>query len=43
MKTNRELNQAHEAKQQDKMRPAPKQYQWEALDAVIKQWIKGAK
>ena len=39
MKTNKELNQEHDAKQQDRMRPAPKEYIWQPLEAVIRQWI----
>jgi hypothetical protein len=38
MKTNKEKNQAHDARMQERVRPAPKEYQWEALDAVIRQW-----
>jgi hypothetical protein len=39
MKTNKELNQAHDAKQAERVRPAAKEYEWEALDKVIRQWI----
>jgi hypothetical protein len=39
MKTNKELNQAYDAKQRDRMRPAPKEYNWQPLEAVIRQWI----
>ena len=39
MKTNKELNQAHDAKQRDRMRPAHKEYNWKPLEAVIRQWI----
>ena len=39
MKTNKELNQAHDAKQAERVRPAAKEYEWEALDQVIRQWI----
>jgi len=38
MKTNKEKNLAHDARMQDRIRPKPKQYDWEALDAVIRQW-----
>jgi hypothetical protein len=37
-KTNRELNQAHDQRVQARVRPAPKEYNWEPLDAVIRQW-----
>lgn len=43
MKTNKEKNTAHDAKMQERMRPAPKQYQWEALEAVIRQWTINSK
>lgn len=38
MKTNKEKNLEHDARQQARMRPKPVEYKWEALDAVIKQW-----
>jgi hypothetical protein len=38
MKTNKELNTAHDAKMQERMRPKQPEYNWEPLDAVIKQW-----
>jgi hypothetical protein len=38
MKTNKELNTAYDARMQERMRPKPVEYKWEALDAVIKQW-----
>ena len=38
MKTNKEKNLAHDARMQERMRPKPVDYSWEALDAVIKQW-----
>ena len=37
-KTNKEKNTAHDARMQERVRPAPKEYQWEALEAVIRQW-----
>jgi len=40
MKTNKELNTAHDAKQQDKVRPKQPEYQFKELEAVIRQWVK---
>jgi hypothetical protein len=40
MKTNRELNQAHDAKQTDRVRPPAKAYDFKSLEAVMRQWIK---
>ena len=42
MKTNKEKNLAHDARMQAKVRPKPVEYNWEALDAVIKQWKAGS-
>jgi len=42
MKTNRELNTAHDAKQAEKVRPADPTYIWEPLQAVVNQWIRNA-
>ena len=38
MKTNKEKNLAHDAKMTGQMRPKQPEYNWEPLDAVIKQW-----
>jgi len=38
MKTNKEKNLEHDAKEQARVRPAPREYQWEELDKVIRQW-----
>jgi hypothetical protein len=38
MKTNKEKNQEHDARQKARVRPAPKEYAWEGLEAVIRQW-----
>ena len=38
MKTNKEKNQEYDARAQARVRPAPKEYNWEPLDAVIRQW-----
>jgi hypothetical protein len=38
MKTNKEKNQEHDAKMQERVRPAPKEYQWQELEAIVRQW-----
>jgi hypothetical protein len=38
-KTNKELNTAHDAQMKERVRPALKEYNWEALDKVIRQWV----
>jgi hypothetical protein len=38
MKTNKEKNLEHDARMQEKQRPKQPEYNWEPLDAVIKQW-----
>jgi hypothetical protein len=40
MKTTRELNTAHEAKQADRLRPQKPVYDFAPLEAVMRQWIK---
>lgn len=42
-KTNKELNQAHAQREQERVRPKQAAYEFEALEAVIRQWITGAK
>jgi hypothetical protein len=37
-KTNKEKNIEYDARMQARVRPKPVEYNWEALDAVIKQW-----
>ena len=37
-KTNKEKNLAHDARMMERVRPAPKDYQWQELDKVIRQW-----
>ena len=37
-KTNKELNTEHDRRMKERVRPAPREYQWEALDAIIRQW-----
>ena len=39
MKTNRELNQAYEARTSDKIRPKQPEYNFEPLTKVIRQWV----
>lgn len=39
MKTNKELNQAYDQKQAEKVRPKDTEYIWQPLEAVIRQWI----
>ena len=39
MKTNRELNKAHEARTSDKIRPKQPEYDFELLARVIRQWV----
>jgi hypothetical protein len=43
MKTNKEKNLAHDAKMQERMRPKQPEYNWEPLEAVIRQWILNSK
>ena len=38
MKTNRELNQAYDAKQQARVRPKQPVYNFKPLEEVIKKW-----
>ena len=39
MKTNKEKNQAHDARQQERVRPKPIEYNWKPLEEVIRQWV----
>jgi hypothetical protein len=39
MKTNKEKNTAHDARMKERVRPAPKEYAWEQLDRIMKQWV----
>jgi len=41
MKSNKEKNLAHDAREQAKVRPKQPAYEFEALEAVIRQWVKG--
>jgi hypothetical protein len=40
MKTNKEKNLAHDARQQERIRPKAKNYEFKALEDVIRQWVK---
>ena len=39
MKTNKELNTAHDAKQMDRVRPKQLDYDFKPLEAVIRKWV----
>lgn len=39
MKTNREKNQAHDAKQAAKVRPKKPVYNFAPLEAVVRAWV----
>jgi hypothetical protein len=41
MKTNKELNTEHDRRQMERVRPAPKAYDFAPLEKVIKQWVTG--
>ena len=43
MKTNKEKNQEFDAKQKARVRPKGPTYNWQPLEAVIRQWITGNK
>jgi len=43
MKTNKEKNLEHDAREQARMRPKQREYNWEPLDAVIRQWKVGTR
>jgi len=38
MKTNREKNQDYDARAQARVRPQPKNYEFEALQSVLENW-----
>lgn len=40
MKTNKELNEAHDAREQSKIRPKKPEYDFGPLEAVIKEWAR---
>jgi len=37
-KTNKEKNQAHDARMQERVRPAPKEYDWAELERIMHTW-----
>ena len=41
MKTNKQLNTEHDAREQARVRPKQPAYEFESLEAVIRQWVKG--
>jgi len=43
MKTNRELNTEHDAKEGAKVRPKQPSFNYKPLEAVIRQWILASK
>ena len=43
MKTNRELNQEHDRKQAEKVRPKGPAYDWKPLEDVVNQWIRNSR
>jgi hypothetical protein len=43
MKTNKEKNQEFDAKQKERVRPKGTVFNWQPLEAVIRQWITGNK
>jgi hypothetical protein len=38
-KNNRELNQEHDQRQSERVRPTQPSYDFKALEAVIRQWV----
>jgi hypothetical protein len=36
---NKELNQAHDKKQQERVRPKVVEHSWKPLEDVIRQWV----
>jgi hypothetical protein len=38
MKTNKEKNMAHDARMKDRVRPAPKEYEFKELEDIVRQW-----
>jgi len=40
MKTNKQKNLEHDARAQARIRPAPKTYDFDGLQAVMKEWAK---
>ena len=42
MKTNKDLNKEHQAKQDARVRPKGPTYNFEPLEQVIRQWVKAS-
>jgi hypothetical protein len=42
-KTNKELNQAHDQKQAEKVRPAQPAYNFKPLEEVVSSWVRAGK
>jgi len=40
MKTNKEKNQEHDQKQQERVRPKPPEYDFKPLEEVVRKWVK---
>lgn len=40
MKTNKQLNQEHDQRQQERVRPKQPNYNFEPLEAVVNQWVR---
>ena len=38
MKTNKEKNQAHDARMQERVRPKQKDFDWAELEKIMHQW-----
>ena len=43
MKSNKELNQEHQARELMRVRPKQPAYNFEPLEAVVRQWVKESK
>jgi len=40
MKTNKELNKAHDQRQQERVRPKQPVYEFKELERVVNQWVR---
>ena len=43
MKTNKEKNLEHDKAQAERVRPKAPEYNWEPLEAVLRQWVLNGK
>ena len=43
MKTNKEKNQAHDAKQAERVRPKQPEYNFKPLEEVVRKWVQADK